>query len=285
MNAQQNDPFAIFDEAPLQTRGDESKLDRLQVANGGTGNLTHPCPGCKGRGRFVSYTGRVVGNCFKCNGTGQATTRQVAAHKAVQTKKHNDAEWLHAHHKEVAYMQHRAQHSSFMASLASSFKAYGKLTDNQLAAVRKDMAEEPARIAAAVEKRNLANATKSGEVDLSRINDLFNTAKGNGLKKPKFRTEHVVISEAPAHGRNAGALYVTKGDAYLGKIVDGKYLATNEAPVATLSYLRQLADDPLAAGVAYGRLTGSCCACGRTLTDPVSVENGIGPICESNWGL
>lgn len=31
---------------------------------------------------------------------------------------------------------------------------------------------------------------------------------------------------------------------------------------------------------AFGRRTGYCCVCGRFLVDPVSVANGIGPICE-----
>jgi len=34
---------------------------------------------------------------------------------------------------------------------------------------------------------------------------------------------------------------------------------------------------------AYGRATGYCACCGRFLSDPVSVEHGIGPICEGRW--
>jgi len=29
---------------------------------------------------------------------------------------------------------------------------------------------------------------------------------------------------------------------------------------------------------------GKCCRCGKALTDPVSIEKGIGPICEKNYG-
>lgn len=29
----------------------------------------------------------------------------------------------------------------------------------------------------------------------------------------------------------------------------------------------------------FGVLTGNCCVCGRELTDPQSVERGIGPVC------
>jgi hypothetical protein len=30
---------------------------------------------------------------------------------------------------------------------------------------------------------------------------------------------------------------------------------------------------------AFGKLYGQCCVCGRTLTDEVSIANGIGPVC------
>lgn len=34
----------------------------------------------------------------------------------------------------------------------------------------------------------------------------------------------------------------------------------------------------------YGKLYGVCCICGRTLTDEVSIERGIGPICATKQG-
>lgn len=34
---------------------------------------------------------------------------------------------------------------------------------------------------------------------------------------------------------------------------------------------------------AYGRRTGVCCVCGRQLTNPVSVAEGIGPICSGRF--
>lgn len=33
----------------------------------------------------------------------------------------------------------------------------------------------------------------------------------------------------------------------------------------------------------FGHRTGRCCCCGRTLTNPVSIENGIGPICAERY--
>ncbi|WP_369012527.1 DUF6011 domain-containing protein [Escherichia coli] len=28
-----------------------------------------------------------------------------------------------------------------------------------------------------------------------------------------------------------------------------------------------------------------CISCGALLTDPVSIEAGLGPICAANWGI
>lgn len=35
----------------------------------------------------------------------------------------------------------------------------------------------------------------------------------------------------------------------------------------------------------FGRLYGMCCSCGATLTNEVSIKNGIGPICGQHFGL
>lgn len=35
----------------------------------------------------------------------------------------------------------------------------------------------------------------------------------------------------------------------------------------------------------YGRETGVCISCGAELTDPVSIEAGIGPTCAKKWGV
>jgi uncharacterized protein DUF6011 len=41
--------------------------------------------------------------------------------------------------------------------------------------------------------------------------------------------------------------------------------------------------DPLEAAKKYGKLSGRCCSCGRDLTDPVSIEAGIGPVCAQRF--
>lgn len=48
--------------------------------------------------------------------------------------------------------------------------------------------------------------------------------------------------------------------------------------------LAEIAKDPKAASLAYGRELGHCGVCGRTLTDPDSINAGIGPICAGKMG-
>jgi uncharacterized protein DUF6011 len=48
--------------------------------------------------------------------------------------------------------------------------------------------------------------------------------------------------------------------------------------------LAEIAKDPKAASLAYGREIGACGVCGRTLTDPDSIDKGIGPVCAGRLG-
>ena len=52
----------------------------------------------------------------------------------------------------------------------------------------------------------------------------------------------------------------------------------------TAEELLAIDEDPVGKAREHGRLTGQCSICGRRLTDPVSVERGIGPICIDRWG-
>ena len=49
--------------------------------------------------------------------------------------------------------------------------------------------------------------------------------------------------------------------------------------------LRKILENPLAASQLYGKTIGRCGVCGRTLTDPDSIELGIGPICAEKLGM
>ena len=184
--------------------------------------------------------------------------------------------------EEVKALHAFAQWSDFAASLLSSFQTYGSLTDRQLASIQSMMVKQAEKDAA----RNAAKASNSGNVDMAAIHAIFATAQANGLKKPKFYAGDIKISMAPSHGANAGALYVVRDpDIYQGKIVGTEFKASGSAKADTLTLLQALAADPSSYARATGKLTGQCCCCGRTLTDPESIEAGIGPICASKWGL
>lgn len=253
------------------------------IVNGG--EALFPCPSCKGSGRFVSYSGRTVGNCFKCKGSGKVGKRVLGAAKAKITREENDrkrrAEFADAHVAEIEYVNKRAERSTFFASLQSKMNEYGNLTENQLAAVRRSMAEDAAKREQWAKERE----ENAPVVDISAIEALFAVAVDNDIKRPIFRAEGLEISKAPAHGANAGALYVKSSeDVYLGKIANGKFYATrgNEG---IAEQLMEVAKDPTAAAIKYGRRTGRCGCCGRGLVDPVSIRSGIGPICAEKWGL
>ena len=95
----------------------------------------------------------------------------------------------------------------------------------------------------------------------------------------------LAFSLAPLHGKNAGAVYVKRGPDYQGKIMEGQFIPVSTCHTDTADAVVGVAGDPRGKAVQYGRDTGRCSCCGRELTDPVSIEMGIGPVCIANWGL
>ena len=125
------------------------------------------------------------------------------------------------------------------------------------------------------------------EIPLGKITAMFASAKVH-LKYPKIRLQsegkEIVISPAPMTGNNPGALYVKVSNEYAGKITkEGKWLARERGSLETL--LLNFAADPKGEAIKYGKLTGNCCFCARTLTADNSLETGYGPICAARYGL
>jgi hypothetical protein len=73
----------------------------------------------------------------------------------------------------------------------------------------------------------------------------------------------------------------------VGRITEGGMLTLWTRPginVATLNdALLAIEKDPEAAAVLHGRASGRCSICNRDLTDPESIERGIGPICAEKF--
>lgn len=172
---------------------------------------------------------------------------------------------------EIKWIIANAGTNDFARSLDQQLIRTGNLSENQIAAVTRQL-NRPA--AATIEVGNVG-----------KMQEAFASAIENGLKRPKMRLSGFVLKLAPATGRNKGAIYVTSSDEYLGKIADGTFAASRDCTPAQQAAIVAMCADPLAAAVAYGRETGQCACCGRELTDPESIERGIGPICAEKYGF
>lgn len=254
---------------------------------------TEKCSRCRGTGTFYSYSGRPLGPCRACKGQGSNVFKQPravrernrATAEARKNRKHeeNIEAFKAANPERWAWMEGAAERGfDFALSLMQAVTKYGALTEKQAAAVDRAISKQATRAAEAK-----AAAADAPTIDMSTIVAMFETAIGNGSKKPTYRAEGVVISRAPDHGKNAGALYVkTAGGEYQGKILpDSRFMATRDAADTTLPALQTIAADPGKAAVRYGRQVGACSCCGRELTDANSIAMGIGPVCAAKFGF
>lgn len=170
---------------------------------------------------------------------------------------------------------------------------YGSMTPRQKDLVLKLLSEATQKAERASQPRQV--------VDLSKINAMFDTAS-RSLKKPRvfFATykphpvdprksvvdSEFTVSTAPATGRNVGFLYVKANGGYMGKISPaGEFSPSLGCGDDVRGALEKLAADPRGEIIAYGQATGNCAICGKGLTNPASVERGIGPICFGRYGL
>jgi hypothetical protein len=170
----------------------------------------------------------------------------------------------------VEWLQASAPTFSFAQSLLQSIERYGSLTPRQFETAQR-LATQAAQTKA-----------PAPEVSIEAVEVAFNNAKATGLKFPKLRLGAFVFSPAPAHGKNAGAVYVKKEGEYLGKIMNGKLFAYTDED--TKAEIVKVAQAPHDSAVAYGKMFGACAVCNRTLTDSESVARGIGPICAEKFG-
>jgi hypothetical protein len=251
------------------------------IANGGTQEFK--CPACRGGGRFITYTGRDGGPCFKCKGKGQITKGQNAAIKGKATKLANQLKWRDENKAAITYMHKRAEKgNNFYAGLIAKMNEFGTLTENQLRMVQTDIDKDDAFWKAKKAEQDAARPT----VPTAALEALFNQAKVKLAKTAIFRTVDITINKAKATGVNPGALYVKKTDGgeYCGKIVNGKWIAKWGAPDVTEA-LQKVAADPTAEAIAYALKFKACCCCGQALYNPVSVLAVVGPVCAPKWGL
>lgn len=279
-----------------ETREAGFAIEAAEIAR--TKKFEEPCFKCRGTGRFVGYTGRVLGNCFTCKGTGKlgyktsseerASNRQKAAQKReekAQAATDTAQAWLDANPAEADWLTSAAARGfEFAVSLKEALFKYGHLTEKQEAAVCKATAKAAERKAQWLAEREQREAS-AATIDVSKIKGALDVAKANSVKWPKLRFAGFTFSRAGDASKNPGAVYVTTdADTYLGKILGGRFTRSRDCSAELEEKLLYAAANPEEAAKVYGLQTGICSCCGRELTNPASIERGIGPICAGKFG-
>ena len=245
----------------------------------------YPCGQCAGTGVFQGVrVHQEKKQCFACRGKGYFKTdpRKLEKARLQRAKKKQDvieaAQSLNKETPIYAQVFAMASWNELSASLAEQHNQGRAWSEKQVLAIQGMIAR--------MEERRAQKAAEAQAVDLSSIVSMFDHAKTSGYKRPVYRAEGLKISLAPESSANAGALYVktAEGD-YIGKVQDGKFLATRDATDEHKRAIETIAVNPGEAAIRYGRQTGSCACCGRPLSNKQSVDLGIGPICRDKWGF
>lgn len=170
----------------------------------------------------------------------------------------------------------RGLRSSFAQDLARKFD---KLSPAQYAWAHK----------LAVDANTVAVVESNQPSQFEALFAAFEAAKSKGAKRLTLRFDGVNIKP----NKDLSALWVTSQTEkeegnyglqpkYLGKVtrtaIDSKFSDTVRETIMGA------ASDPLNAAIRYGKVSGECSCCGRELTDPRSIDRGIGPICAVKFG-
>ena len=267
-------------ETPIRTR---------PAARPAVGEYT--CHRCRGTGHYTYRNGQCF-PCGKCRSTGRLKTspeqrvkaRAYSASAASQRKQENVEEFGKREPAALEYLTNAK--GDFAASLLEQVKKKGGLSPKQLQCVYESIAREEDWA-----KQREQKATQT-QIDMTDLLERFALALKAGIKRPKVNTGDLLFSLAPAHGRNAGCVYV-KGDKddwgerpYLGKITpEGKFFAGQGVEDDVKQRIAKVGADVVTAAKAHGAQHNNCCFCSRDLTTNESVSNGYGPICADRYGL
>lgn len=209
------------------------------------------CPKCHGTGIYRS--GRFMGNCFKCKGKGKlvyktssetrARNKANATVRMEKTSRQKLEAFREIHPDVFAWFD--GSIFPFAVAMREAVEKYGHLTERQLAA-----AVGSAQKLAAAKTQSAARIENAVTVDLTKITEALSRA-AQKMGRPKLRAAGLVISIASSTSANAGSYYVkTRGDVYLGKIVNGKFLRSRECTDENETKFLKVAVDPKAAAIA-----------------------------------
>jgi hypothetical protein len=256
---------------------------------------SEPCSKCRGQGYIGAYAFREAGKCYQCDGKGVLTfktpkaVRDANKIKSQARKEKKLADNLTAFEAANPVIRDWWTGSTFpfAVSLRENVQKFGDLTPGQLTAALR-CAEKFSEAKSAKETQRAANEKAAPVVSISSVTASFERARQKGVQKPKMRLlgngQKLTFSRAPDTGKNAGAVYVKDNEGvYLGKITAGKFLKSYDCSSDGEKAVVAACADPEQAAIAFGKEFGICSICSRTLTDPDSIERGIGPICADNF--
>lgn len=135
----------------------------------------------------------------------------------------------------------------------------------------------------------------------ANIGEAVSKVLANGsqhLKYPKIRVAIDGDHKIALKPRDGGVTYIVDNDrtrwdeqrgevpVYYGKIINNEIIAPRSGcPDWVVQAINNFGADPVGQATLYGKITNTCCFCGRILSQKDSVERGYGPICANKYGL
>ena len=143
--------------------------------------------------------------------------------------------------------------------------------------------------------RALAGTDTASVGGFSGVYSMFEKAASH-LTYPKIhlhtaagRTLKIYVSGARSRMPGVVNVVDSSDNTWYGRVhADGKWEKGNisdEALGDVSALLSALAKEPERVAAEYGKLTGHCCFCSRSLKDDRSTDVGYGPVCASRYGL
>lgn len=169
-------------------------------------------------------------------------------------------------------MQHRYDPSKLSGYLLNIFKRTGGLTLQEIAQLNGTPTAPLHAVPPAL--------------NVQPMLDCFAAARRSGMKStPKMHIDGFTFKQS----KDGTAVHVTENmmgfDEYLGTIGSGIFRKAPKCTEQQKQGILAACADPLKAVLAFGKKFGRCSLCNRPLSDPISLERGVGPICAVKFGL
>lgn len=209
------------------------------------------------------------------------TTTTTAAQTFTVTTRRDGAITFRSELSDAEVLQSlRGSRSTFAQDLARKFN---KLSASQYAWAHKIAVDS------IKQQQNVDVVDNTQPSQFEALFAAFEAAKKGGAKRLTLRFEGINVKP----NRDLTALWVTSQTEkeegnyglqpkYLGKVTRQQIDSRLSDDVKEV--ILSASSDPLTAAIRYGKVSGECSCCGRELTDPQSIEQGIGPVCARKFG-